>query len=130
MTIACHVKKVTWSNITIVITSRVPQSYGQQHVYLLPHRTFLQHISGSLIRYEIGTACIPKEWGRYCFHRCLSVHISEGGGTPSGQRGGGLVPPSGWWRIPPSGQPMGRGYPHLADGEGGTPIWLGNTPSS
>ena len=28
---------------------------------------------------EIFTARIPKKWGRYCFHRYLSVHRGEGG---------------------------------------------------
>ena len=54
------------------------------------------------------------EWGRYCFHRCLSVHSSGG------------VPPSHWWGLPPSFL------------RGGTPIFLmrgtsfvlkGGTPS-
>ena len=42
------------------------------------------------------------EEGRYCFHRCLSVHISGTGGTP--------IWPMGW-------------YPHLANRAWGTPIW-------
>ena len=40
------------------------------------------------------TARIPKEWGRCCFHRCLSVHTREGDtyfglGVPTLDRGGG-----------------------------------------
>ena len=37
----------------------------------------------------IFTARIPKEWGRYCFHRCLSVKIAGRGGLPSRMTGGG-----------------------------------------
>ena len=52
----------------------------------------------------IFTAHISKEWGRYCFHRCLSVHRG-GGGYPSSQRGE-------------------RDTPHPANWGGGTPIQL------
>ena len=57
-----------------------------------------------------------KYEGRYCFHRCLSVNISGGGGV-----GGVPHPRFGWW---------GRGgypIPGLDGGGGGTPsqVWGG-----
>ena len=79
------------------------------------------------------TARIPKEWGRYRFHRCLSVHISGVGtpirltggtliwlmgGYPHLKRGGGL----GWtgWGYPPP--PVGTGQGNsIRDQKGGTP---------
>ena len=51
-----------------------------------------------------------KYEGRYCFHRCLSVHIS-GGGYPHPADGGGYPH-------------LAEGVPHLADGGKGTPIQL------
>ena len=61
---------------------------------------------------SIFTARIPKEWGRYSFHRCLSVDISGGGeyplpadgGTPFLSNGG---IPSFPMEIPPSQVRMG-----------------------
>ena len=55
---------------------------------------------------------LPKEWGRYCFHRCVSVHISGGGGE---------------------GLPhlANRGYPHFVLGlEGGPPPQSGQDGAS
>ena len=59
-------------------------------------------------RERVITSCIPKEWGRHCFHRCLSVNIS-GGGVPTFQlrRGGFLQANRGylpwlWPGVPPS----------------------------
>ena len=77
-----------------------------------------------------------KYEGRYCFHRCLSVHTCRGG-TPSqvrmgdtqfpGQDGGCPIPMSGWgYPIPRSGQ----GVPHSHVRTGGTTsqVWMGGTP--
>ena len=66
----------------------------------------LEHIPNMLV---MLTAPIPKEWGRYYFHSCLSVNIS--GEHPHLADGGELVTPI---------QLMVR-YPHPADG--GYPIW-------
>ena len=56
---------------------------------------------------------IPKKCGSYCFHRCMSVHISEGG-SPIELTGGEYPLPYQW----------GRGYPN--------PFWekcpMGGTP--
>ena len=52
------------------------------------------------------TARVRSTTGRYCFHRCLSVH--RGGG------GSGYPPPEGGTRTPPGtwpGTPPGGGYP-------------------
>ena len=46
----------------------------------------------------IFIARIPKELGRYCFHRCLCLFTfrpTGGGVPPSGQPGGGGVSPYG-----------------------------------
>ena len=77
------------------------------------------------------TARISKEWGRYCFHKCLSVHISgrhthlaDREVPSSSRRGeGGLhladsrASPSGW-----------QGYPHPADGGYLHQDWMGVSP--
>ena len=79
-----------------------------------------------------------KYEGRYCFHRCLSVHIS-GEGIPSSRSGGGGVPhPRSEWRGTPS-QVQAGGYPIPGPGRGvpiqgldrGMPSsqWVGRFPS-
>ena len=55
----------------------------------------------------IITSRIPKTLRRYCFHRCLSVHISGEG-----------VPPSGYYFL------TGVGVPHLSR-QGVPPSFLG-----
>ena len=63
----------------------------------------------------------PKEWGRYCFHRRLSVHTCGwgGGGYPHLADGGGYpILPDGGYPILPN-----RGYPILPD-RGDTPSFL------
>ena len=52
------------------------------------------------------TARVRSTTGRYCFHRCLSVHRGEGGpGTPPGGYLTGY-PPGGYLdRVPPGGVP-------------------------
>ena len=79
-----------------------------------------------------------KYEGRYCFHRCLSVHISGGevphsadGGDPiSGPGGGGVgYPVSGPGRGYPV--PCPGGYPIPGPGRGYTPSiqdWMGYLP--
>ena len=52
----------------------------------MPHTLALRDIGKYFTIHErLFTARVPKELGSYCFHRCLSVHISGGGG---------VVPPS------------------------------------
>ena len=54
---------------------------------------------------------------RYCFHRCLSVNISGGGGVPH--------PRSGWWGGYPRSGWLGRGYPRSGWWEEGVPqVWM------
>ena len=61
------------------------------------------------------TTCIPHEWGRLCFHRCLSVCPSTGGGTPghwSMDSGPWYFPGEGYllsgpWSFPGGGVPLG-----------------------
>ena len=66
----------------------------------------------------IVTTRIPKEWGRYCFHRCLSVHINGWGGTP-------IRPTEGYPHPADRGVPTTVGQMRLANkGGGGTTIWL------
>ena len=61
-----------------------------------------------------------SEWGRYCFHRCVSVHIKGGGFTPSFPTGGSTVILPDWgYPHPRLGQ--GAGYPHPRSGRGHTP---------
>ena len=73
----------------------------------------------------IITANISKEWERYCFHRCLSVHSRwEGRGCLPWMVGGGTY--LGWGRgyIPS----MGRDYlPWM--GEGIYPGWWERVPT-
>ena len=66
----------------------------------------------------IFTARIPKEWGRYCFHRCVSVHIMG-----CGVRGGYSCPANGGEGVTPTQLrghtpiwPMRGVYPHLVNG--------------
>ena len=90
--------------------------------------TVLRFSNVSRIKQKVITARIPKGWGRYCFHRCLSIHIS----------GVGYPLPS-WWGYPilPNGGctpsfKMG-GYPHPRSGQGWTPSKVrtgGTSPSS
>ena len=82
---------------------------------------------------QIITARVRSTTGRYCFHRCLSVHRGggpdlgtpppPGGGVPrSGYPPGGypgqVTPPGG---VPRSGYPPG-GYPDLGTPWGGTRV--------
>ena len=72
----------------------------------------------------IFTTRIPQEWGRYCFHRCLSVHILRGVYPypadsripPSFLTGEGYNHPSWWRRVPPSQVTLGTPF------IGGTPF--------
>ena len=82
------------------------------------------------------TARVPSTTGRYCFHRCVSVYICQGGGTlilpgdtPSFPIGstpfpglvGGLgrgTPPIQTWEGGTPHLDLGRGYPHLGKGRG------------
>ena len=52
------------------------------------------------INHSIITTRIPKEWGRYYFHRCVSVHISGGMGYPHLAHGGTPILPK--RRVPTS----------------------------
>ena len=56
------------------------------------------------------TARVRSTTGRYCFHRCLSVH--RGGGVRSVQPGGGQVSPAGGGGVR-SVQPGGGGQSAL-----------------
>ena len=64
------------------------------------------------------TARVRSTTGRYCFHRCLSVHRGGEGGVRSGTppRGGSGYPPGGY-RSP--GTPPGGGYPGPGTPPGG-----------
>ena len=72
------------------------------------------------------TARVRSTMGRYCFHRCLSVHRGGGGvrvpplgglpdWVPPGGRGGPGTPPGVPDWVPPQGgpgtPPGGSGYP-------------------
>ena len=73
------------------------------------------------------TARVRSTTGRYCFHRCLSVHRGGEGGSgqvppPPPPRGSGYPPspPGGTEvRVPPRGVPK-SGYPP----GGGTEVWV------
>ena len=93
----------------------------------------------------IFTARVRSTTGRYCFHRCLSVHRGGRGGYP------GQVPPPPPGGVPGSGTPPGGypgpgtplgvpgpptppgGVPRSRYPPGGTPIWVppqGGVPRS
>ena len=72
--------------------------------------------------YHLFTARVRSTTGRYCFHRCLSVHRG-GGGVRSGTPPGGVPgPPRGVprSRYPPRGVPR-SGYPPRGVPGSGTP---------
>ena len=65
----------------------------------------------------------PKDEGKYCFHRCLSVNILGGGYPhPADQRMGYPYPSwlGGWYAHPSHPVLMGGGVPHPAMRGGGT----------
>ena len=87
-----HTAFYIWTQLILPLDVTQPSHYK-------PHLAFI-------------TVRIPKEWGRLCFHPCLSVCSHLGGYPPSQVRTGGL---------PPSQVRMG-----------GTPIWCqdgGHTPT-
>ena len=63
----------------------------------------------------------PKNDGRLCFHRCLSLHTCEGGYPIPGQDGGDAPFPGLDGRYPIPG--LDRGVPYPRSGQGGTPSW-------
>ena len=57
-----------------------------------------------------NTACVRSLTGRYCFHRCLSVHTRRG--TPSPSHNTSTGPMSFLWGTPVIGpRSLPRGYP-------------------
>ena len=67
--------------------------FGETHVKIVSAKSpggkgFNSKMSSTNNSLEIITARIPKEWGRYCFHRCVSVR-TQGVGSPSTDKGGG-----------------------------------------
>ena len=55
---------------------RNASGFAFQRELLISLLTLNQTVLSFLWRFWLITTRIPKEWGRYCFHRCLSVHIS------------------------------------------------------
>ena len=65
----------------------------------------------NLEEHEVITARVRSTTGRYCFHRCLSVHRGGGGvrvppPPPPGGYLTGYTPPGGTWTPLPPGQDL------------------------
>ena len=70
------------------------------------------------------TARVRSTTGRYCFHRCLSVHRG-GGGVRVPPPGGDLTGyPPGGLGTPPGGVPDRVPPPHPPPPRGGVPDWV------
>ena len=71
----------------------------------------LPHSLSSIIWCFFITARVRSTTGRYCFHRCLSVHRGGGGSgypSPGGGGGPGTTPRGGGYLT---GYPPGGGVP-------------------